>query len=87
MGLLGEVGGGLGVQDDVIGTPITTVYARLTDSANDQRVWLISIQAVSGDRLDEAEKQVRETLHRRHGLIDADDFTLTSEEDIIGAKT
>ena len=87
VGLLDEVGDGLGVQDDVVVAPITTVYARLTDSPNDRSVALISIQAVSSDRLDEAEEQVRSTLRRNRGLTGTDDFTLTSEQDIIGAET
>ncbi len=87
VGLLREVGDGVGVQDDVIVAPITTVYAHLTNAPDVGSVALISVQAVSSDRLDEAENQVRSTLRRNHNLTGADDFTLTSERDIIGAET
>lgn len=87
IGLLREVGDGVGVQDDVVVAPITTVYARLTDGPGDRSVALISVQAISSDRLDEAEEQVRSTLRRSHDLTGADDFTLTTERDIIGAET
>ena len=87
VGLLREVGDGVGVQDDVVVAPITTVYAHLTDLPGDRSVALISVQAVSSDRLDEAEEQVRSTLRRNHDLTGADDFTLTTERDIIGAET
>ena len=87
IGLLREVGDGVGVQDEVVVAPITTVYAHLTDSPGDRSVALISVQAISSDRLDEAEEQVRSTLRRNHDLTGADDFTLTSERDIIGAET
>lgn len=87
VGLLREVGAGVGVQDDVIVAPITTVYAHLTNSPDLGSVALISVQAISSDRLDEAEEQVRSTLRRNHNLTGADDFTLTSERDIIGVET
>ena len=87
VGLLDEVGESLGVQDDVVVAPITTVYARFMDSADDRGVALISIQATSSDRLEEAEEQVRDTLRRRHGLGGVDDFTLTSEQDLIRDET
>ncbi len=87
VGLLREVGAGVGVQDDVIVCPITTVYAHLANSPGVGSVALISVQAISSDRLDEAEDQVRSTLRRTHNLTGADDFTLTSERDIIGAET
>ncbi len=87
VGLLREVGDGAGVQDDVVVAPITTAYANLTDAPGDRSVALISVQAVSSDRLDEAEEQVRNTLRRKHNLTGADDFTLTTERDIIGAET
>ena len=87
IGLLREIGDGVGVQDEVVVAPITTVYAHLTDSPGNRSVALISVQAISSDRLDEAEEQVRSTLRRNHDLTGADDFTLTSERDIIGAET
>ena len=87
VGLLDEVGESLGVQDDVVVAPITTVYARFMDSANDRGVALISIQATSSDRLEEAEEQVRDTLRRRHGLGGVDEFTLTNEQDLIREET
>ena len=87
IGLLREVGAGVGVQDDVIVAPITTVFDRLMEAPGDRSVALISVQAISTDRLDEAEEQVRSTLRRSHDLTGTDDFTLTSERDIIGAET
>ena len=45
VGLLREVGDGVGVQDDVIVAPITTVYAHLTNAPDVGSVALISVQA------------------------------------------
>ena len=91
VGLLEEMGGtGLAIQDDVIVAPITTVQARLVrqrTAAGRDRVQTITVQVTDNDRLEQAKFQVSEVLRERHQIIDQDDFTLTSQEDIIQART
>ena len=91
VGLLEEMGGtGLAIQDDVIVAPITTVQARLVrqrTAAGRDRVQTITVQVTDNDRLEQAKLQVSEVLRERHQIIDRDDFTLTSQEDIIQART
>ena len=91
VGLLEEMGGtGLAIQDDVIVAPITTVQARLVrqrTAAGRDRVQTITVQVTDNDRLEQAKFQVSEVLRERHQIIDRDDFTLTSQEDIIQART
>ena len=91
VGLLEEMGGtGLAIQDDVIVAPITTVQARLVrqrTAAGRDRVQTITVQVTDNDRLEQAKLQVSEVLRERHQIINQDDFTLTSQEDIIQART
>ncbi|MCH8195197.1 MAG: ABC transporter permease [Chloroflexi bacterium] len=91
VGLLEEMGGtGTAIQDDVIVAPITTVQARLVrqrTSAGRDRVQTITVQVTDNDRLEQAKLQVSEVLRERHQIINQDDFTLTSQEDIIQART
>ena len=91
VGLLEEMGGtGTAIQDDVIVAPITTVQARLVrqrTAAGRDRVQTITVQVTDNDRLEQAKLQVSEVLRERHQIIDQDDFTLTSQEDIIQART
>ena len=91
VGLLEEMGGtGLAIQDDVIVAPITTVQARLVrqrTAAGRDRVQTITVQVTDNDRLEQAKLQVSEVLRERHQIVAQDDFTLTSQEDIIQART
>ena len=91
VGLLESMGGtGLGIQDDLVLAPITTVQTRLVfqrTARGDQNVQAISVQVVSEDRLEPAKEQITRILRERHQIIDEDDFTLTSQEDIIEART
>ncbi len=91
VGLLETMGGaGLGIQDDVIVAPITTVQTRLVrqrTAGGRDRVQTITAQARDDDRLEQAKAQISEVLRARHRIIDEDDFTLTSQEDIIQART
>ncbi len=91
VGLLESKGGtGLGNEDDLILAPITTVQTRLISQRTAQgleRVQTISVQVADEDRLDAAKDQVAEILRDRHRIIGEDDFTLTSQDDIIEART
>ena len=91
VGLLESKGGtGLGNQDDLVLTSITTVQTRLISqrtARGAERVQSISVQVADEDRLDAAKNQIAEVLRERHQIIDEDDFTLTSQEDIIQART
>ncbi len=91
VGLLESKGGtGLGNEDDLILAPITTVQTRLISQRTAQgleRVQTISVQVADEDRLGAAKDQVAEILRDRHRIIGEDDFTLTSQDDIIEART
>ena len=91
VGVLETKGGtGLGNEDDLVLAPITTVQTRLISQRTAQgaeRVQTISVHIADEDRLDAAKAQIAEVLRERHRIIDEDDFTLTSQEDIIQART
>ncbi len=91
VGLLETKGGtGLGLQDDVIVAPITTVqtrFARQRTAQGSDSVQLITAQVSDERRLDVAKDQIAQVLRERHRITGEDDFTLTSQEDIIQART
>lgn len=83
IGVLESKGGGMtGSQDREIHIPMSTAQARLmTDQKN--RVSTISISATSADTVDQAEEEIKQILRLRHNIYVDDDFTITSQKDII----
>ncbi|MBM4430639.1 MAG: FtsX-like permease family protein [Chloroflexi bacterium] len=87
-GVLQERGGG-GNIDDAVFVPISTAKARLfgtvTGRGGGRAVTLISVSAVSEQRIDAAIAQITELLRTRHKIkFQEDDFTVTSQKDILG---
>jgi putative ABC transport system permease protein len=88
----GGAGGGGGNRDDSIFVPITTATARLFGSIQARgggtAVTLINVAAVSEQRIDSAIQQITDLLRQRHNIqYQDDDFTVTSQEDILGVLT
>ncbi|MDA1216212.1 MAG: ABC transporter permease, partial [Chloroflexi bacterium] len=90
IGLLEEQGGTTqGLLDDRVIMPITTVRFRLQAQVTAQgelSVQTINVEASSDDRMEEAEAQIAAILRQRHQIIGSDDdFTITSQEDLVAA--
>ncbi|MBI2846572.1 MAG: ABC transporter permease [Chloroflexi bacterium] len=85
--LAGKGGGAMGISDDVVMVPITTAQARLQAqrTAQGQQIQTINVQAVDAKEINSAKEQIADILRERHRITGSDDFTLTSQEDIIGA--
>ena len=88
IGVLAEQGGtAQGLLDDVMMMPITTVRFRLQANVTAQgelSVQTINVEASSDERMQEAEAQITAILRERHQIIGSDDdFTVTSQEDLI----
>jgi putative ABC transport system permease protein len=94
IGVLQEEGGAGGGsnRDDSIFVPITTATTRLFGSVQARgggtSVSLINVAAVSEQRIDSAIQQITDLLRQRHNIqYQDDDFTVTSQEDILGVLT
>ena len=91
VGVLEKKGGtGFGSQDDTVVVPITTAMARLVNQRNTsggQTVQTITVQASDQNRMDDAKEEIADILRTRHKIVGPDDFTLTSQDDIIQART
>ncbi len=77
-----------GNQDDAIYIPITTAQVRLLGgrTASGQLVSAIVVSAASEERISDAIGQITWTLRRRHKIEgDQDDFTVLSQQDLLGA--
>ncbi len=90
IGVLEEQGGTTqGLLDDLVIMPITTVRFRLQAQVTAQgelSVQTINVEASSDDRMEEAEAQIAAILRQRHQIIGSDDdFTITSQEDLVAA--
>lgn len=72
-------------QDDVIIAPVTTVQGRLSGSAHPGSVQVIIAQAVSRDRIGEAETEVVRLLRQRHriGSGQEDDFSVRNLSEML----
>ena len=72
-------------QDDVVILPITTLQKKLSGSAHAGAVGVILVQAVDGDHVKEAERQVIELLHQRHriGQGETDDFSVRNLSEML----
>jgi putative ABC transport system permease protein len=55
-------------QDDTVAVPITTAQKKLFGSAHIGTVGVVIVQAVDGDSVKEAERQVNELLRQRHRI-------------------
>ena len=91
IGVLEERGGGGGGAnpDASVFVPLSTARARLfgttTARGGGRAVNLITVSAVSEDRIDAAVDQITELLRQRHKIeYQEDDFTVTSQKDILG---
>jgi putative ABC transport system permease protein len=88
----GGAGGPSGNRDDSIFVPITTATARLFGSMQARgggtAISLINVAAVNERRIDDAIEQITDLLRQRHNIqYQDDDFTVTSQEDILGVLT
>ena len=89
IGVLESLGGTFqGLQDELIVVPITTVQYRLSGSRTtegQQTVQQINVQIGQGQNIEEAKTQIRRVLRIEHQLNGEDDFSLTSQEEVIDA--
>jgi len=89
IGVLESKGGtGFGITDDVVLAPITTVQYRLFSqrtAAGGQNVNTINVQVASAEETDAAIQQITSILRQRHRIVGEDDFTISSQQEIIGA--
>lgn len=87
IGVLESAGGGpQGIFDDQALVPITTAYYRLASRRTTQggiSIQTINVQAKSEDVMDSAAREVANILRFRHRIAGEDDFTITSQEDLI----
>lgn len=71
-------------QDDVIVIPLGTAMRRLMNVIYIQTIY---VQAKSGELLDAAEREIRQTLRRRHRLEGKpDDFTIQNQATLIAGE-
>ncbi len=72
-------------QDDVVVVPVTTMQKKLSGSAHAGAVGVIMVQAVDGDRVKEAERQVVDLLRQRHriGPGQDDDFSVRNLSEML----
>jgi putative ABC transport system permease protein len=87
-----SIAGGFGSQDDVVFVPITTAQRRLFGGARGfgvgQRVSTIYVSAASELQVNAAITEIAAVLRERHKLTyQQDDFTIISQQDILGAFT
>lgn len=87
IGVLEAKGGGaFGSQDNSVVIPITTAQTRLRAARSSQgslTVDLINVQAADAKLVNEAKSQITDILRTRHKITAADDFQITSQEDIL----
>ena len=87
-----SIAGGFGSQDDLVFVPITTAQRRLFGGARGfgvgQRVSTIYVSAASESQVSAAIAEITAVLRERHKLTyQQDDFTIISQQDILGAFT
>jgi putative ABC transport system permease protein len=72
-------------QDDTVVLPITTLQNKLSRGGRPGSANAIMVQAVDGDRVKEAERQVVELLRQRHriGPGEAEDFTVRNLSEML----
>jgi putative ABC transport system permease protein len=78
-------------QDDLVMVPLTTAQSRLFRGANvrgSDSVSMINIQVADAALMEQATQEVAETLRQRHRILyDDDDFTITSQQDLLNTAT
>ncbi len=87
VGVLASKGGtALGNQDDQVLVPITTAYYRLSRQRSTQGgvlVQTVYAQITDEKALDAATAEIATVLRLRHRITGADDFAITSQQDIL----
>ena len=81
-------GGFFGFLDRNVMIPITTAHYRLhfhPNSKGEIQVGSISVQAASSEATKSAEREISNILRLRHRIVDADDFTITTQEQALEA--
>jgi putative ABC transport system permease protein len=80
-------------QDSQIFVPLTTAQARLGRGGGGQRfrggnnVDVLNIKLTSQDLSDQVTQEIGDVLRQRHHVTFQDDFTITSQQDILSAAT
>ncbi|MFN8474935.1 MAG: ABC transporter permease [Anaerolineae bacterium] len=91
IGVLEAKGGtGFGSVDDQVIVPITTAQARLAGGGQfrgSNNVSVINVEIVDSSQNEAAIQQVSEILRERHHLTGDDDFSVTSQQDILETAT
>ncbi|MFH1023402.1 MAG: ABC transporter permease [Planctomycetota bacterium] len=89
IGVLTPKGGsGMGNQDNLIVVPISTLMYRLDaqrTAGGGRTVSTINVQAVDEASIDTAVQQIGNILRDRHRITGEDDFTVTSQEDMLAS--
>jgi putative ABC transport system permease protein len=87
--LTAKGGSGMGNQDDQVIVPITTAMARLSRSrtGSGNVISQISVQVVDAGQIDSAVEQISAVLRDRHNIRYEDDFTISSQEDMLESAT
>ncbi|MBI2304284.1 MAG: ABC transporter permease [Chloroflexi bacterium] len=89
IGVLEKKGGtGMGNQDDLVVIPITTLQFRLMaqrTAQGGQTVASINVQVARAEDMALAKEQLAAILRTRHRIAGQDDFTITSQDEILGA--
>ncbi len=87
VGVLKSKGGtGFGNSDDMVIAPITTVQNRLSNQraiSGARSVQQISVQVTKASENDAAVEQIKAILRERHKIVETDDFTIQSQQDIV----
>jgi len=87
IGVLQSKGGtGFGSVDNVVLIPITTMQYRLSaqrTATGDLSVQVINVQVVNASEMDAASQQIAYILRERHRIVGQDDFTISSQQDIL----
>jgi putative ABC transport system permease protein len=82
-------GSGQVYEDDVVLVPLSTAQSRLSRrrTAGGVTVERINVQVLDGEDLEVAKEEIAILLRERHRLVGEDDFTITSQEEVIQART
>ncbi|HEU0020605.1 MAG TPA: ABC transporter permease [Dehalococcoidia bacterium] len=87
VGVLESKGGSFfGSLDDQVLVPITTVYYRLSSQRTAQggvNVGTINVQVSQVEAMGQAVQEIATVLRLRHRITGADDFSITSQQDIL----
>jgi putative ABC transport system permease protein len=78
-------------QDDQVFIPLSTALYRLVGGARFRGASVISqitVKAADSKAVDQVVEAVTQTMRELHGTVEgADDFTITSQQDVLGAAT